>query len=141
MASFEKVFELLQRSMKGGSVKGVTHFAYWAAENPGEFYSLYARLLPKNLDVTSGGEGIQRAVLVMPVERIPDGEYVVVDEALERMQPVIEGEVVEGGEEEAEDWLEGIPPIPAGLIEAGVRGRKEGDAASAVVPPSDSGVA
>ena len=46
--------EALELAFQGAG--GVTKLTEWAVTNPDGFYPVWARLLPKNLDLTSGGK-------------------------------------------------------------------------------------
>ena len=56
VAAFHESFEL---------IGGVPRLAQWASENPGDFYKLYAKLLPSqsSQELSSGNEKVIRHVL------------------------------------------------------------------------------
>lgn len=43
------------------SIGGEKSLADWAREHPGDFYPLWAKLLPKNVDLTSGGKPLSES--------------------------------------------------------------------------------
>jgi hypothetical protein len=60
--------EALELAFQGAG--GVAALTAWAKENPNGFYPIWAKLLPKNLDMTSKGDKLS-GVIILPAE-IPD---------------------------------------------------------------------
>lgn len=47
-------------------IGGMPRLAVWANENPGDFYKLYARLLPSQASQALGEENVMRVIHVLP---------------------------------------------------------------------------